>query len=484
MKLRLPMPERLRRRVDAFSSGFMAVMRWLFTNMESTVLDDALPFQSDIDAIIEERPPHFMRWTQYLIMALFVLLLLIAWLIKVDVVVSSQGRISTETPPIVLQPLEQGIIRELMVHAGDVVHKGQILATLDPTFAEADLGSLSVQQQSVEAQLHRAEAEMNNTPYNPGPTASASERIQYELYLQRQMQYKSRLQVFDEQIASFEGQIRSSVEDREMLGKQLAITRDVEAMRGELMRSQTGSRLQFLDAQATRIRLEREYQDVDSRRANLQHQLEEKRSERQSFIDEWRRQITETVASIRTDARKLDESMTKATRLNDLVVIQSPEDGVVLEVAKRSVGSVVRGAEPLVTIIPENARLVADIVVASREVGYVRPGQDVVVKVDAFPYQRNGLLEGKLMWIAEDSSASITQAGMEGATPSIVANEGGAFHRGRVNLTMTKLINVPPGAHLIPGMTLTAEVKIDQRSVLGFFLTPITRGFTESIREP
>jgi HlyD family secretion protein len=242
--------------------------------------------------------------------------------------------------------------------------------------------------------------------------------------------------------------------------------------------------LQFLDAQATRIRLEREYQDVDSRRANLQHQLEEKRSERQSFIDEWRRQITETVASIRTDARKLDESMTKATRLNDLVVIQSPEDGVVLEVAKRSVGSVVRGAEPLVTIIPENARLVADIVVASREVGYVRPGQDVVVKVDAFPYQRNGLLEGKLMWIAEDSSASITQAGMEGATPSIVANEGGAFHRGRVNLTMTKLINVPPGAHLIPGMTLTAEVKIDRRSVLGFFLTPITRGFTESIREP
>ena len=157
MKLRLPMPERLRRRVDAFSSGFMAVMRWLFTNMESTVLDDALPFQSDIDAIIEERPPHFMRWTQYLIMALFVLLLLIAWLIKVDVVVSSQGRISTETPPIVLQPLEQGIIRELMVHAGDVVHKGQILATLDPTFAEADLGSLSVQQQSVEAQLHRAD---------------------------------------------------------------------------------------------------------------------------------------------------------------------------------------------------------------------------------------------------------------------------------------------------------------------------------------
>jgi len=470
--------------LDAAWGSFCGVARWLFTNMESTVLDDALPFQNEIDAIVEERPPHFMRWTQYLIMALFLMLLLIAWLIKVDVVISASGRISAEKPPIVLQPLERGIIRDMNVHSGDVVHKGQMLATLDPTFAEADLGALAVQQSSIEAQLRRAEAEMKGAPYNPGPLAGSNDRIQYDLYVQRQTQYKLKLQVFDEQIKQLESQIQSVQGDREMLSKQLTITRDVEQMREELMRSQTGSKLQFLDAQSTRIRLERETQDLESRQTSLRSDLQERKSERQAFIDDWQRQITESVASIRTEARRMDENMAKATRLNDLVVITSPEDGVVLDVAKRSVGSVLQAGEALVTIMPNNAKLVADIVIASRDVGYTFPGQDVVIKVDAFPYQRHGLLEGKLQWISEEAAQSSAQMGLETSTPNIQGGEAGVYHRGRVSLNSVKLLNAPPGAHLFPGMTMTAEIKIDRRSVLGFFLTPITKGLTESIREP
>ncbi|HVI51944.1 MAG TPA: HlyD family type I secretion periplasmic adaptor subunit [Candidatus Sulfotelmatobacter sp.] len=469
-----------------FWGSVCAVCRWLFTNVESTVLDDALPFQNEIDAIVEERPPHFMRWTQYLIMVLFLALILIAWLIKVDVVITAQGRINTETPPIVLQPLEQGIIRKLNVRTGDTVKKGQVLATLDPTFAEADMGALSVQEKSVQAQLRRAEAEMSGAPYEaPSAQAGANELIQYQIYLQRKTQYESRLRVFDEQVRQLDSQIRTVQEDEEMLSKQLQITKDVEKMRAELMRSQTGSKLQFLDAQNTRIRLEREYQDSGNRLIGLQHELQQRKAERQTFIDEWRRQTTETVAQTRTELQRLQENLSKATRLNDLVVIAAPEDGVVLDVAKRSVGSVIRAAEPMVTIVPDNAKLVADIVIASRDVGYTQPGQDVVVKVDAFPYQRHGLLEGQLLWISEDSTQTNAALGMDAANPMRGGGDGGgAVHRGRVELTSTKMTNLPPGAHLFPGMTMTAEIKIDRRSVLGFFLTPITKGLTESIREP
>lgn len=476
--------ERLRHRLDELWTSVCAICRWLFTNVESAVLDDALPFQNEIDAIVEERPPHFMRWTQYLIMALFISLLLIAWLIKVDVVVTAQGRISTESPPVVLQPLEQGLIRQMNVHTGDAVKKGEVLATLDPTFAEADLGALSVQEKSVQAQLRRAEAEMNGTPYVLGPQASANDHIQYELYQQRQTQYDSRLKVFDEQIRQLDSQLNTIQDDKEMLAKQLQITKDVEKMRAELMRSQTGSKLQYLDAQNTRIRLEREYQDAVNKLVSMQHELQQRKAERQTYVDEWRRQITETVVQTRTEAQKLQENMSKASRLNDLVVITSPVDGVVLDVAKRSVGSVIRAAEPLVTIVPNNVKLVGDIVIASRDVGYTHPGQDVVIKVDAFPYQRNGLLDGKLLWISEDSTQTNAALGMDAADSVRGASEGSAVHRGRIILTSTKLVNMPPGAHLFPGMTMTAEIKIDRRSVLGFFLTPITRGLEESIREP
>ena len=103
-----------------------------------------------------------MRSTHYIVVALFLTLLLTAAVVKVDVVVSGSGRIATEAPPLVMQAIDRAILRDLPVQDGDVVKKGQVLATLDPTFAQADLGSLTAQQRADEAQLRRLEAEVND----------------------------------------------------------------------------------------------------------------------------------------------------------------------------------------------------------------------------------------------------------------------------------------------------------------------------------
>jgi len=287
--------------------------------------------------------------------------------------------------------------------------------------------------------------------------------------------------VFEEDQQRLAAQIKTTEDDRASLLKQLDYAKDVENMRSQLVQSQFGSKLSLLDAQTLRVRTERDYQDAANRLVELQHAVLSKRAERQNYIDEWRRQILENLQAAQTEATKANEAMSKATLINDLVVVTAPADGVVLDVAKRSVGSIIREAEPLITIVPTDAPLVADITISSSDVGHIRPGDEVVVKVDAFPYQRHGLLKGRLLYVSEESFA-MAEAG--GDAQSGAGRAAGAVHRGRVALLDTKLANLPTGAHLIPGMTVSAEIKVDSRRVIGFFIYPLTRGLGESLREP
>ncbi len=248
-------------------------------------------------------------------------------------------------------------------------------------------------------------------------------------------------------------------------------------MRGQLLQSQNGSKLNYLEAQNLRMRAERDVQDAGNRLKELQHSLQSKKAERQAFIDQWRRELTESLVAARTEDQQLDQGINKATLVNNMVAITAPEDGVVMEIAQKSVGSIIGNTEPVAVIVPD-ATLVANITINSGDIGYVHQGQDVVVKVDAFPYQRHGFLHGTLAYVVEDSAP-----GTAGET-SVGALSGGAVHKGRVQLRDVALKNLPAGAKLIPGMTLSAEIKVGSRRAITFFLYPLIRGLGESLREP
>ncbi len=451
--------------------------------LSPVVPNDVLPFLSPIDQIAEERPPRFMRSTLYIVLVMFVSAVTAASLVRVDTVVTARGSLGTDTPTIMLQPIDRSIIRELNVRPGQIVRKGQVLATLDPTFAQADWASLSTQQRALLAEIKRLQAELGGRPFETSAQPAAEEELQAALYRQRQEQLKSRLHYFDEEIQGLNANIQTTQDDRASLAKQLQVAREVEGMRNALLQSQNGSKLNFLEAQTVRMRTERDLQDAANRLKELQHEVEAKQAERQTFIDEWRHQLMEDLVAKRTEAAKVGEGLAKASLINKLVVVTAPADGVVLDVAKRSVGSVLNPAEPLVTIVPSSAALVANIAISSSDVGYTRAGDEVVVKVDAFPYTIHGYLKGRLLYVSEESFPTAAASGGGGFFPA-AGQSTGAVHRGRVQLESTKLEHMPEGASLIPGMTLSAEIKVGSRSVISFFLYPLIRGLTESLREP
>jgi len=446
--------------------------------VRAALLPEAIPFQDPIDEICEQPAPLFLRGTHYLVVAMFLALLLIAALTKVDVVVVASGRIATASPPIVLQPMERAIIREFRVRPGDLVSKGEVLATLDPTFAEADAAAVEKQLHSLRAQARRLEAEADGQGFEAGAAPDADAVLQGSLYRQRQAEYAARLHAYDEDIQRLQASLRTLDDGRGSLGRELDVAKAVEDMRAALVQSQTGSRLNLLEAQSARLRAERDRQEAADRLLELRHGIQSREAERQSFIDGWRRDLLDSLVSTRGDIARAVAALAKASRLNDLVVVTAPSDGVVLDVAPRTEGSVLREAEPLLTIIPRNAPLIAEVMIASGDVGDTREGAEAQLKIDAFPYQRHGMITGRLQSVSEESFSP-------GAMPDAAAGgRGGAVHRGRVELRDTRLAHVPAGTRLFPGMTLTAEIKAGSRSVLSYFLYPLTRGLSESVREP
>ena len=409
-----------------------------------------------LDDFLAEPAPRALRNSHYAAMALAASLIGLASVLKIDIVVSGTGRLAADAPTIVLQPLQLSIIRQIAVKPGDAVRKGDTLATLDPTFAQADRAALAAQREALIVRRDRLAAELAGTPFT-----DAAHALEVTLYRQRQDQHAARMAEFTGRLTSLDADIAAAEQNMTSLAQQLTLSREVEGMRETLYRGQTGSKLNYLEAQAGRMRTERDLRAAATRLNELHQSARTLRADRQEFADGWRRDLLEASVKLRSDLTGVEEALVKATRLTDLVSLVAPEDGVVLDVARRSVGSVLHEAEPLITLVPAAAPLIADIAIGSADVGYASAGDAVVVKVDAFPYQRHGMVSGRLRSIGEDS----------------FAGPDTHYHRGQIALEHSDL-------RLIPGMTVTAEIKVGTRSVLSYFLYPITRALSESIREP
>lgn len=188
----------------------------------------------------------------------------------------------------------------------------------------------------------------------------------------------------------------------------------------------------------------------------------------------WRQKMLEEMLSVSRERDAISDQLQKSNLRQSRVVLTAPADAIVLEVAKFSPGSIVKEAEPFFTLVPISDTLEADVQIDSMDIGYIKMGSQALVKIDAFPFQKHGLLEGTLRTISKDAfrrDANVS-AGLE------------AYYAGRISLGASTLQDLPPNAVLLPGMTLTAEILVGKRSVLSYLLWPLTKAAKESIREP
>src|SRR5215831_3911577 len=164
----------------------------------STLLPAVIDFQSDARKIDERRPPWVARATLYVLVAVIIIAGVWAAVAKVDRIVLAPGKLVTTASTIVVQPLETSVVRSLNAQVGDIVRKGDPLATLDPTFSEADAGQLRGKIKSLAAQIDRLEAELDGRSYEP-KILDDDTRLQSTIWTRRNEQNKARLAAFNQQ---------------------------------------------------------------------------------------------------------------------------------------------------------------------------------------------------------------------------------------------------------------------------------------------
>ena len=451
---------------------------------EGTILPEALTYQGALTHLLQEPLPPGLRGTIRWCGALIGLALLISILFKVDVVVAGQGKLTYDGPPIVLQPFERAVLRSLLVKPGDTVSKGQVLATLDPTFSQADLSALESRSKMTRALLRRLECESTGAAYKPDSEDGDAGQLQLEIHRQRLAEYSSRIRALEETLGETQSGINRVQGDIRNFEEQLQISRQMEEMQEKLYKFKTNSQLEYLAARGNRLRAEREFQEATERLVELRHRSETVQAQKDGFLQEWRRMLFEELNRQRAEQVQLDSSRTKLERVNNLIVISAPEDGVVLDIANRSVGSVLREAEPLVILIPTSVPLISEIQLGSSSVGEAAVGDLVLIKIDAYPFQRYGGLKGRIRSISHESHAGGGAADLESVANKRASGAGGGMHRVAIELETTRPERLPDHRKLFPGMTVTGEIHLGKRRIINYILMPLLRGLNESFREP
>jgi HlyD family type I secretion membrane fusion protein len=435
-------------------------------------------FESDTAAVILETAPANEHIILYVLSGMLLLSIALSAIVKLDRVVTSTGRIVPAGGALYVSPFDMGIVRQVLVKPGDVVKKGQVLATLDPTFTGADLKQLQQKLSSDEASVGRIEAELAGKPYVSAVT-DPDQALQGAIWRNRQSEYRYNLANFDAKIHSAESQVTQYDSNSREYEKRLKLAGDAEKLYQPLLEKGYVSKLQAMQAADERTEMGRLSADAQNQMASLRQTMAALKAEREAYIQKWNSDTASELVTVRNDLDVTRQNLAKAQKLNDLSSLNAPEDSVVLNVGRVSPGSVTAGGaqgvgqEPLFTLVPLDGSVEADVNVLASEIGFIKVGDPVQIKLDAYRYMHHGTARGIIKTISE---GSFTTDDNNLAVPP--------YFKVRVAIKEVKLRNVPADFRLIPGMTLTGDIMVGKRTMLSYLVEGGLRTGSEAMREP
>jgi hemolysin D len=442
-----------------------------------------LEYQSPSSAIINLPMPRMARGFTLTFSSMIAIMMIIAGVVRVDRVVTSSGLVVAKTSTIVIQPLENAIVRSIDVAPGDVVHAGQVLARLDPTFAAADQGALVAQVSTLQAQVSRMQAEMENRPFTYAGL-DPNMALQAAIYGQRQGEFNFKLENYQQKLDSLSATIARSRGDIATYSDRLAYAKSLETMRLQLEHMNVGSKINTLSAQDSRAEMAGNLANAQQQALGAQRDLAALVAERNGYIQSWHSEIADKLTDALSKLSDARESLNKAQLRRQLVEFRAEQDGTVMSVSKLSVGSVLKAGDQLMTVVPTDAPLEVEANIAGNDDGYVHVGDPVDIKFDTFPYSQYGLAHGVVRIVSPDSfTAQDEQRNPTGAVP-VSSQSAGVFYRARITLDQIQLHGTPANFHLVPGMPINADIRVGKQTVLRYLLGRTIPLATEGMREP
>ncbi len=354
-----------------------------------------LEFQSASAGLLATPVPRSARSVVWIVCALFVAVLVTMGLMPIDKVVTAQGKVVARAPTIVVQPLETAIVRSINVTEGQMVHAGDVVARLDPTFATADVGALAAQVDSLQAEVSRMQAEVQGRQFTYTGTDPAL-ALQAAIFAQRQAERGYKLETYRQKISGLLATVQRNVADASAYQQRKVVAEQVEKMRKDLEQLQVGSKLNSLAATDTRLEVGRGLSNAVETAETAQRDLEAMKAERDGYEQNWKAETSQKLSESTQKLSDAREQLNKAQLRRQLVELRADRDATVLTVAKVSVGSVLQSGDQFITMVPADAPLEVEANISGRDDGFVHVGDTVRGEVRHLPVLpiRSGLWHG------------------------------------------------------------------------------------------
>lgn len=382
---------------------------------------------------LERRTSQWLLW-----LTLLTLVSAVSWAMwfKLDEVTRGQGKVIPASREQVVQSLDSGVVRQILVREGAAVKKDDVLIRLDdarsgPVFREANEKKLALDALAVRL---RAEAY--------GRPLSFDKHIPVALAERERQAYETRKQALDESLAS--------------------LKRSLDALNREIGMTEPLTR-QGLMSEVELLRLRRQH-------ADLSGQLTERRNRYSTDAANELVRVDSELSQTRENASARQDAFVRT-------VIRAPMDGVVKNVQVTTIGGVVQAGMPILEIVPTADQMLVEAYVKPAEVAFLKQGQTVIVKLSAYDYNRFGGLDGVLEHISPDTMRDEKQR-----RPGVPVELEEGYYRLLVRITETDLDRNGLRIQPLPGMTATVEIKTGQKTVLEYLFRPL-QNVTQALKE-
>ncbi|QDI03612.1 MULTISPECIES: HlyD family type I secretion periplasmic adaptor subunit [Xanthomonas translucens group] len=415
------------------------------------------------------------RWTMRIIIAFFCVALLWACVGKLDIVAVAPGKTVVDSRTKVVQTAETAVVRRILVRDGQAVRRGQRLIELDATATGADFAQagdalanarLTVLRQSA---LARSIADGRPPKLDLAPDLNA-ERVasEQQLVVSQFDAFQARRHNLQASIAQRQAELRTTQDEIGPLAESARISKVRAEDYGRLVEGKYVGRHEYLLREQERIAAESQLATQRNRLQEIRSALSAAQEELRMLVTDTRQQALDAVRQANEQAGQLTQDVAKTGQRDKLMELRAPVDGTVQQLAVHTVGGVVTPAQSLLVVVPAEEALEVEATVLNKDIGFVRPGQAVTVKVESFPYTRYGYLTGRMVSVSHDA-AQDEKLGL--VFPARIKLDGATLNIDGVDVRLTS------------GMSLSAEIKTGKRRLIDYLLSPLEQHTSEALRE-
>lgn len=422
---------------------------------------------------IQDVPPspigRAILWTIMLVFTTAVTWSSLGW---IDIVAVAPGKIIPSGHSKTIQPFETGVIASIYVQDGQVVKQGEVLIELDSTQngADRDRATNEYRAALVEAARLRAWIAGRTTFASPAEADPQVVLLQQQLLRDQVAEFSARMDASRHLIDQRRAAVGATKDNLRRLEATVPMEAERAAAYRTLLAQQYVSKMDYLQFEQQRIDKAQEWAGQKSKLRQDQAALAEAEQNYHALLSEFQQSKQAELSTTETKAASLLQEVRKAGQKTELQKLVSPIDGVVQQLAVHTVGGVVTPAQPLLMVVPQDHPVEVEAQVENKDIGFVKAGQPVEMKVETFPFTLYGTIPGKVLTVSND------------AVP-LDKEKAGLVYASRISMDRTTMQVEGKRIHLSPGMVVTVEIKTGQRRVIEYLLSPLLKSLQESLRE-